>query len=215
MLDFIYQAYMNYLWLPFVELVKYFESKPAGIYVLIVILIILSVIQSRMIKKNTLNTPAVPAVAARATNKKTKKKIIKTPNQKKYKILDKVLTFCCLFIVSLIVGVCYIRFSPAVIDFLKTDTPTDTTTQPANTNTTTTPTTTTTTPTPTPTQQTAPTYQTTKRLYYYCSCSGCWAEGCQQDGYSYGGYDANYYSYYYTLCKACKCNSFNATSFWK
>jgi len=213
MLDFIYQAYMNYLWLPFIELVKYFESKPAGIYVLIVILIILTVIQSRMIKNNTLNTPVVPVVAANATDIKIKKKIIITPDQKKYKMLNKVLTFSCLFIVSLIVGVCFIRFSPAIIDFLKTDTPTDTITQPANTNTTNTPAETTI--TTTPTQQTAPTYQTTKRLYYSCSCSGCWAEGCQRDGYSYGGYDANYYSYYYTLCKACKCNSFNATSFWK
>lgn len=209
MLDSIYQIYTQYFLAPYLLLVKELEIKPAGIYVLIAILIILTVAQSKIIKRTSPKAPSNPAVAADVHAKP--KHQINHPHQAKLKVLDNFFTFSCLFVLSLIIGVCYIRFSPAVIDFLKTDTPTDTTTQPANTNTTTTPTTT----TPTPTQQTVPTYQTTKRLYYYCSCSGCWAEGCQRDGYSYGGYNANYYSYYYTLCKACKCNSFNATSFWK
>ena len=199
MLDSIYQIYTQYILTPYLSLIKELEVKPAGIYVLIAILIILSVAQSRIIKRVPAKAPSSPDAAAEVHAKP--KHQINHSHQAWFKVLDKIFTLSCLFVLSLIIGVCYIRFSPAITDFLKTDTPTDTTTQ-------------TTTP-GTPTQTTTPTYVAPKRLYYYCSCSSCWASGCPRNGYSYGGYDSSYYSYYHSLCQACSCNSLNAGSFWK
>ncbi|HZJ34469.1 MAG TPA: hypothetical protein VFD55_00420 [Candidatus Angelobacter sp.] len=217
MLDSIYHIFTNHLWAPFVSLVEELEAKPAGIYVLIVILIVVATIQSKLILKKRL-LQNLPSSTVEASDDKSKHKNKHQPiasNLKFLIITDKIFTLLCLSLVALIIGVCYVRFGSAISDFFKIDTSSKTT--PSGTITT--PSTTTTTPSTTTTQPTTTTttttYEAPKRLYYYCSCSGCWAEGCQQDGYSYGGYDANYYSYYYTLCKACKCNSFNATSSWR
>ena len=205
MLDSIYQIYTQYLLTPYLSLVKELEAKPAGIYVLIAILIILSVAQSKIIKRTPLKVPSSHAVAADIHAKP--KHQINNPHQAKLKVLDKIFTFSCLFVLSLIIGVCYIRFSPAISDFLKTDTTPKT---PSGQTTT----------TGTPTQTTTPTYKTPtytapKRLYYYCSCYSCWAAGCPRNGYSYSGYDSSYYAYYHSLCQACSCNSLNAGSRWQ
>jgi len=213
MLDSIYHIFTNHLWAPFVSFVKELEAKPAGIYVLIIILIFISVTQSKLILKKRL-LQNLPSSTVEASDDKKKSKHIKrqpiTSNLRFLIITDRVLTLVCLSLVVLIIGVCYVRFSPAVSDFLKVDTTVETQTDP--TTTTTTPSTPTTQPT---TTTTTTTYEAPKRLYYYCSCSGCWAEGCPRDGYSYGGYDSYYYYYYHSLCQACKCNSLNAGSFWK
>jgi len=209
MLDSIYHIFTNHLWAPFVSFVEELEAKPAGIYVLIVLLIVVATIQSKLILKKRLlqNLPSSTVEANDDKGKHKHKHQPITSNLKFLIITDKVFTVVCLSLVVLIIGVCYIRFSPAVSDFLKTDTSSETTPS----DTTTTPGTTTTQPATT----TTTTYEAPKRLYYYCSCSGCWAEGCPRDGYSYGGYDSYYYYYYHSLCQACKCNSLNAGSFWK
>lgn len=63
--------------------------------------------------------------------------------------------------------------------------------------------------------ETTPTYQSQKQLYYAVSCSGCWTSGCPNNGYSYGGYTEYNYLFYYNLCKSCSCNNFKAQSFWR
>lgn len=208
MLDFIEQNYTNFIWLPFVNLVKQFESSPAGIYVLIAVLIIVATIQSKMIKKIIPKTLTVSSETPIATAKaKPKHKInTKQPSQMPLKLFDKVFTLSCLFLVALIAGVCFVRFGPAISDFLKVE---DTPSTPSSTDSTT--------PSSpgTLTEQTITTYQAPKQLYYFCSCSSCWADGCPRDGYSYSGYDSSYYYYYYSLCKACSCNSVYARSYWK
>lgn len=203
MLDFIYLFYINYLWTPFLSLIKSLEKNPDSIFILIIILVIIAVIQTKMIKRYLPKPTHTPPTEVAKTYKKLKLKKLYS-RQTVFILLDKLITFLCVFIIALIVGVVYIRYKPEITDFFKTNSSSETT--PSN-NQTTTPSTT--------TQQITPTYRTEKRLYYYCSCSSCWAEGCSHNGYSYGGYDSYYYSYYYGLCKACRCNSFNAGSFWK
>lgn len=120
----------------------------------------------------------------------------------KVKYLPQILSYLLPIIALMIAYILFVRFSPAITDFLKTDdvktTPTDTTTPKTNT------------PTTTPTNN-----QTQKQLYYAVSCSTCWADGCVHNGYSYGGYDSYYYNYYRALCQSCRCNSYNAQSLWR
>lgn len=122
----------------------------------------------------------------------------------KIRKLQQVIDFINGIIVILLLIVAYNIFSPAITKFFKsTPTPTPT---PTNSSTDT---------QSTPTQNSTPSTQTTKQLYYSVGCYSCWNDGCPNNGYSYGGYDVNYYNYYVALCKSCSCNSFRAQSLWR
>ena len=208
MLDYIYQVWVHNIWLPYISTIKYLESKPAGIYVVIIVLVILAIIQTKLIRYKTPKTPETKEKAETTHKKKTKKEITLARKQLIFKLLDFIFTIACLVTVALIVGVCYLRFSPAISDFFKDDT------KPTNN----TKTTTTTTDDNTQKQNTTDgttQIQTPKQLYYFCSCSGCYAEGCPRNGYSYSGYSETNYLYYRSLCQACSCTSSYARSYWR
>jgi len=205
MLDYVYQFWINNLWLPFFSATIYLESKPAGIYVLIVILVVLAVIQTKIIKNKPPKTSTTQNEAESKHNKRTNKELVFTHKALIFKMLDGVLTIVCLFLLALIVGVCYVRFAPEVSEFFK-----DNNSQPSN-NSTTSPTTN----TQKQNTTTTPVYQAPKQLYYFCSCSGCYATGCSRNGYSYSGYSETSYLYYRSLCQACSCTSYYARSYWR
>lgn len=199
MLDFIYQTYIHYIYSPFFSLIRHFEGKPAGIYVLVVVFIVLSIVQAKFKKINSSQTSLKAA-----SNQKSAKQQAIASRKTLFVVTYKVVNLLTLIVILLIIGVCWIRFGPAVTKFFKES---NTTKTPSSTTNSTTPT--------TPTQQTTPTTQTTKRLYYSCNCSSCWKEGCPHNGFNYAGYDEYSYLYYKSLCQACSCNSFNARSFWR
>jgi len=126
----------------------------------------------------------------------------------KIQIIPKLIDLLTALVLVLVLIVSYHRFAPAIANFLKTNNSTNTT------STTKKPTTKTNAKS-TSGQQTTPSYQAPKQLYYSVSCSSCWSEGCSHNGYSYGGYDSYYYSYYRNICKACSCNDYKSFSFWK
>jgi hypothetical protein len=128
--------------------------------------------------------------------------------KKRRELLSRVVDIVGIISFILILFVGYANFGSRISDFFKFDATTDTPTAPSNSKTT---------PgsTSTPTQQTAPTYQAPKQMYYSINCSGCWAESCPRNGYTYNGYDSYYYSYYTSLCRSCSCNNLNGRSFWK
>lgn len=189
MFDFIINPFINWLYLPFLSFVKLLEENPNNLYVLIVIFIILNIIKSKIDKANS--------------------KIDLTKSKIYVRILPKLVNFLGIATLILIFILAYHQFSPAVADFLK---PSD----PSQTPSTTTPASETKTNTQSaPAQQTTPSYQAPKQMYYSISCYNCWAESCPRNGYNYSGYDSYYYTYYTALCRSCSCNSLNGQSFWK
>jgi len=186
MTNFFTNFYHEWLYLPFISLINFLESDIAWLVVLIVVFFVLVNIKGKIDKRNL------------------------SENKIKNKVIPKLISLLTFIIVALILIVSYSRFGPAIIKFYKSSeskqSPTQITEPKTKTN-----------PeiqSPT-TQQTLPTYEEPKRMYYSIDCSGCWAEGCPNSGYNYSGYDSYYYTYYTALCRACSCNSLNGRSFWK
>lgn len=185
------QLFTTWIYLPFMSLAQSIEKNPYGLYILIGVFIVLASIKGKNSQTNT--TPEKPV----------KSNIIK-------RTLPRLVDALTIFAAILIAVVAFQQFKPAFSAFLK---PTTTTNTSPSTKT---PATNSTRGTQrTPTQNTTPTYQAPKQLYYSVSCSSCWNEGCNHNGYIYNGYDANSYNYYRNVCSVCTCNNVRAQSFWR
>lgn len=121
--------------------------------------------------------------------------------------LSKVLNFCLGILVVLLLVVSYIKYKPQITNFFKSGNQTTTPTKSPSTPSSNTKS--------NQTQQTVPTNQAQKQLYYSVGCSGCYKDACPLNGYSYGGYVESYYIYYKGLCQSCGCTSFRAQSLWR
>ena len=203
MANIIRELFTNWIYLPFLSLLKFLESDIVWFYVLIVIFIVSVSIKGKINKRNLIESKN------NEQNQSEPKK--EDQSKKRNKLFPKVIDAISVISIILLLIVGYARFEPQIKNFFKTDvspqtpsTPTTTPSTKTNPNTQT-----------APTQQTVPTYQAPKQLYYAISCYSCWAEGCSRNGYSYSGYDAYYYTYYTALCKSCSCNSLTGRSFWK
>lgn len=184
-MSIIEQIFINWIYNPFLSILKFFVNNTDAFYVLIAVFFVTIFFSGKS----------------------------KGAEKIKNKYLVQLINFLGVFSLILIVLAGYFRYAPAISDYINkhgssTNTNSNSSTKNSsgtsgtknNSQQNTAP---------------APTYQAPKQLYYSVSCSSCWAEDCNHNGYSYSGYSEVLYYQNKQYCQICNCNDLKSQSFWR